>query len=230
MWPSVALAVPSIAPRQCCVLSCGVPSNHARFVMSVSVACCCINWHAAVSSPSSQTTPLCTMYVLPLRQKAHSQCDVPVVWHNVSSSTAGKAHPQGEAICAGAICSNCFLIQGHNDCVAQKPHLFAGAFKLKAQMYTQEVVTCMSHVEVLTTRIKIDSKLNQTIKALLRANQGIKVTSNRENQRIMITQLQFDLWPIKIKQERSSILLLIKILIQFTIGSTGNIQVTNPWY
>ena len=41
-------------------------------------------------------------------------------------------------------------------------------------------------------------------KPFLRTNQGIKIACNCENQRIMNMQLQFGLWPIKIKWSRAS--------------------------
>ena len=55
---------------------------------------------------------------------------------------------------------------------------------------TQGVVTYMSCVELFVTRIKIESNYQSPFS---RVDQGVKVTSNCENQQTKNSQLQFDL-------------------------------------
>ena len=57
----------------------------------------------------------------------------------------------------------------------------------------------MSFVEVFMTNIKTESS-NQ---ALLRANQGVKVTSKLQSQQIKNAQLQFDFWTTEVQVIRN---------------------------
>ena len=97
------------------------------------------------------------------------------------------------------------------------------------QMCTM-LVSYMSRVEAFVTGIKIESS-DQTLFESRSRDQGYLRTVKSKN------QLQFDLWPIKIKLPRAFEGMIkhtfcrSKILITVANASTGDIQVTTPcWF